>query len=42
MLTPSDICILVKVNGKHIELKAQQYGYGLGSGKMYKQGENPQ
>lgn len=40
MLTPSDICILVEVDGKHIELKTQQYGYGLANGKMYKQGKN--
>ena len=40
MLTPSDICILVQVNGKHIELEAQQYGYGLASRKTYKPDEN--
>lgn len=40
MLTPGDICILVKVDGKNVELKAQQYGYGLASGKTYKPDEN--
>ena len=38
MLTPAEICILVKLNDKYLDLSAHQRGYGLASGQSYNSG----
>jgi pSer/pThr/pTyr-binding forkhead associated (FHA) protein len=40
MLSPADVCVLVRVESKTLHLPAGQGAYGLGSGKTYQTGRN--